>query len=618
MISYRISSCLTAALFIAAMAGLGPILAQDPPPQINPPPNQEGVEPRQGGENYEAVTRGPLHEAFANPYASQPEAGLIVEKKPPEPIEEIPPEAAPAGENVQWIPGYWGWEPVEQNFLWISGLWRNVPPERRWVPGYWTEVKQDYQWVSGFWTSAEEQELSYLPQPPESLEQGPNIAAPDGDYFWSPGCWIWAENDYQWRPGYWAEAQVGWVWVPDHYTWTPYGVVFVSGYWDRDFVNRGTLFSPVLFTRVDPGFQFVPSVTIDPSIVLVHLFVNRPYHHYRFGDYYAVDDARFGILPWVAYDQHPNWHDPLLTYYQWTYGRRGVDLTQRLTAWNQYFVQHEEHRPKRTFSAQRQFLTRFKGQENVPIAQTVFAQPLQEVLTTDEGRQRFRTLPDNSRQQIVQNLEQFRSLSQHRRELEAIGGRPESPTQTPDPAGRRARLERTLELPQTVTALRPPTTEQPQPTDPADPQRPEQPRTDQPDRVPPPARPQQPQPGARPDQPGTRPDQPGTRPDQPGIAPINRELVLTNPVLDPINRELVLTNPEHGLINRAHDRTNPTDRQKADETIRERPMPIQASGFLGLIPVDRTKGSLGIPHRVKTRPKSIRETSGGSIPCRRV
>jgi hypothetical protein len=115
---------------------------------------------------------------------------------------------------------------------------------------------------------------------------------------------------------------------------------------------------------------------------------------------------------------------------------------------------------------------------------------------------------------------------------------------------------------------------------------------------------------------------------------INREHGLINREHGLISREHGLTSREHGLINPAlgpinpvlglnpeHDRTNPTGRRKADEMIRERPMPIQASGFRHSISGDRMKGNQAVKHRasrVRTRPKSIRETSEGSIPCRPV
>jgi hypothetical protein len=111
------------------------------------------------------------------------------------------------------------------------------------------------------------------------------------------------------------------------------------------------------------------------------------------------------------------------------------------------------------------------------------------------------------------------------------------------------------------------------------------------------------------------------------LALINPALALTNPAPGLINPALALTNPALGPINPVlglnpeHDRTNPTGRRKADEMIRERPMPIQASGFRHSISGDRMKGNQAVKHRasrVRTRPKSIRETSEGSIPCRPV
>src|SRR5205085_10322837 len=44
-------------------------------------------------EGVEVLARGPIHEAFAQPLTGKPEPSPIVDKKPPEPIEELPPEA---------------------------------------------------------------------------------------------------------------------------------------------------------------------------------------------------------------------------------------------------------------------------------------------------------------------------------------------------------------------------------------------------------------------------------------------------------------------------------------------------------------------------------------------
>ena len=53
-------------------------------------------------------------------------------------------------------------------------------------------------------------EVQYLPEPPATVETGPNIAAPSADDTWLPGCWVWQQNRYAWRPGFWARgSQIG-------------------------------------------------------------------------------------------------------------------------------------------------------------------------------------------------------------------------------------------------------------------------------------------------------------------------------------------------------------------------------------------------------------------------
>lgn len=84
----------------------------------------------------EVLTRGPVHEAFAGMVTFDPEPGIVTPKMPPAAIEELPPEQRPAGTNVAWIPGYWAWDDERADFLWVSGVWRELPPGRQWVPGY--------------------------------------------------------------------------------------------------------------------------------------------------------------------------------------------------------------------------------------------------------------------------------------------------------------------------------------------------------------------------------------------------------------------------------------------------------------------------------------------------
>src|SRR3954447_20191862 len=96
MIGHRIASwCIVATLLTFSIAaGLNNAAAV----QQVPPSGQQGIE---------VLTRGPVHEAFAETVTFDPEPGLIAPKEPPTPIEELPPEQRPEGTNVAWIPGYW-------------------------------------------------------------------------------------------------------------------------------------------------------------------------------------------------------------------------------------------------------------------------------------------------------------------------------------------------------------------------------------------------------------------------------------------------------------------------------------------------------------------------------
>src|SRR5262245_13024541 len=253
--------------------------AQEPIPLFPPGTQPDAQPPAQPEANdlpdgVEALAKGPVHEAFATTSEESDETP-IVPKQPPEPIEEMPPDQKPEGVNVQWIPGYWHWEEESERYIWISGFWRDPPPGRLWVPGSWREVKGGWQWVPGFWQEPDAEQpqqaaIEYLPEPPESIEVGPSVAAPSATSFYVPGSWIW-RGRYVWRPGFWIEHRPGWVWVPAHYCWTPIGYVFVNGYWDFLLTHRGVLFCPVAFTRpvyVQRTFVYTPVFVVSkPALI---------------------------------------------------------------------------------------------------------------------------------------------------------------------------------------------------------------------------------------------------------------------------------------------------------------------------------------------------------------
>ena len=134
-----------------------------PTPHRRPPPIRPALPSAADNQDAEVLTRGPVHEAFAQPLAGDNTKQLVVAKQPPDPIEEEPPAQKPDGQNVLWIPGYWAWDDDRTDFLWVSGIWRDAPPGQVWVAGYWSQVDGGYQWTSGFWTPSEQANVSYLP-----------------------------------------------------------------------------------------------------------------------------------------------------------------------------------------------------------------------------------------------------------------------------------------------------------------------------------------------------------------------------------------------------------------------------------------------------------------------
>ncbi|MCJ7772432.1 MAG: YXWGXW repeat-containing protein, partial [Desulfobacterales bacterium] len=196
-------------------------------------------------------------------------------------------------------------------------------PGREWVPGNWVERKQGFQWVSGYWADREIEEAEYLPEPPKSIEEGPNMDAPSPDYAWVPGCWVWLHGNYGWRPGYWTRMRPDWVWVPAYYSWTPRGYIFAGGYWDFAIARRGVLFAPVyfyprFFTRI--FFPFTPGFVIGLNVFSDCIFVRPAYRHYYFGNYYASKYHRRGIYPWFSRSVRPHGYDPIYAHQR--YNRR--------------------------------------------------------------------------------------------------------------------------------------------------------------------------------------------------------------------------------------------------------------------------------------------------------
>jgi hypothetical protein len=395
-------------------------VAQEPPP---PAAEFEDLRPQiESAEEPVALNRGPIHEAFAEPYTLDPEPGLIVAQQPPDPIEEIPPDIRPEDPGTVWFPGYWGWDAELEMYVWVSGTWRKPPPYHRWLPGYWHEVDEGWQWVPGTWVAAEQQELEYLPEPPQSLEAGPNSEPPSEQHVWIPGCWLWQEQQYAWRPGYWTMGHDRWVWMPHRYLWTPYGCVFVRGYWDYPFARRGWLFAPYFFPYHRPGFlfsPFTPFAYVYPGYLWDNFWIWPGYRHYFFGNYFGLVGRHPGFHPWHHFHGSRRGYDPL-------FWHRGRSYRGGVTAYRNYAQERFdrfERSPRERPPATMRDLERFRGQAaRETWERNTYTRQLQEGLQRGElGR--VQRLNDGQRRTMAEARGRMDQFAGQRRQLESQAAR---------------------------------------------------------------------------------------------------------------------------------------------------------------------------------------------------
>ena len=365
----------------------------------------------------EVLTRGPIHEAFATPVVFNPAAPFVAPKPPPAAIEEVPPAQKPEGADVEWIPGYWAWDDDRNDYIWVSGVWRDIPPGRQWIPGYWSQVDGGYAWTAGFWAVAQaDGPLDYLPAPPASLENGPNVPAPGDNYAWAPGSWVWQVDRYAWQPGYWYQTQQDWIWSPASYQSTPSGYVYNPGYWDYSLAQRGLPFAPLGFGNGGlPGgpLSYTPSYVLPAAGLLASLFVRPNYGHYYYGDYYgaASAGANAAYVPWFGFRNNKLGYDPIYSSLA-AQNARQPNWDQRYRDDFRYRVDHREARPLPTFAAQRAFIDqrRARGED---IRNLGLVEPLKQWAANPNGGRPLVAVNQDQRQGLIQRqaeLARFRDL----------------------------------------------------------------------------------------------------------------------------------------------------------------------------------------------------------------
>jgi hypothetical protein len=450
----------------------------------------------QPSDDIEVLARGPVHEALAEPTEVRPQPSPVVPRQPPAPVDELPPDQRPEGDNVIWIPGYWAWDNDRNDFIWVSGVWRDVPPGRQWVPGTWQKVDDGWQWTPGFWSGTDQEEVQYLPTPPASLDDGPSSPAPDDQSTYVSGCWVWNTGRYMWRPGFWHRHHPGWVWVPAHYICAAAGCLFVGGYWDYPLENRGLLFAPVIFRRPVEHVTFVPSYVVQPDFLISALFVSPATYHYYYGDYFSTDYTRHGFIPWVDY-RVGRAFDPNYAYYRHVAG--GREWETGLKALYAARFAGTAPRPPRTLVQQEQIVRNLSRERtlntqvhrdiNITHQQNVSAlAPLSRInnlrvthLSTLDGKRTtdarppahvYHLQPVAKPDRVAEQraAARFHEMAQQRNELEAKLRREATPARPqPTPArpeatpARPPEAPRVVRLPVVKPASRPPTDVHPQP-----------------------------------------------------------------------------------------------------------------------------------------------------------
>ena len=365
----------------------------------------------------EVLTRGPVHEAFAQPVILDEEAGYMIARRSPAPLDEIVPDEKPDGNYIVWIPGYWSWDTDRNDFIWVSGCWRAVPPNTSWVPGYWAGVRGGYQWTAGFWTTADTEEIEYLPAPPATLEEGPQGAG-SPDSVWIPGCWVRQEGRYAWRPGFWEAAQANWVWEPAHYVSTPRGWVYVEGYWDYPLDRRGVAFLPVycppsLYGRAD--FRYSPDIVLNLDGLTLNLFISPQRHQYYFGDYYGPEYIREGFHPWYEAREHHDWYDPIFVHEQWQYRDDRQWVERQRTQYEQR-RDNTSLRPAATYEAMKAQVSRLPEKDR---KQVQVARPMKEVVSEKTTPLKFSPLDAKTREATTSQAKAVHAYKDQRAQWES-------------------------------------------------------------------------------------------------------------------------------------------------------------------------------------------------------
>lgn len=286
------------------------------------------------GARVEVLAAGIVHEAFAVPPAGlRLVADITAPRMPPQPLREIPPTLEP-NSKLEWIAGHWNWDVKRRAFVWVTGVLRRAPENRRWISGKWRVIAGTVRWFPGRWVRDGVQRIT-LPNRPQQPPREIIPNAPSPDHFWRAGQWVIQGKQVIWRKGAWVVGRDDRVWSPSRVIRVERGWRIVEGHWDYPLSQRGRLFAPVFFAQTAAArvlnVNNVPRWTA--AEILRHLFIDRTTGRFVHG--VAGDAAQ--LIAWHNAESI-GIRDPLWTFYRRAYQQDGIDLRLRLAGWHRHLA----------------------------------------------------------------------------------------------------------------------------------------------------------------------------------------------------------------------------------------------------------------------------------------
>ncbi len=312
--------------------------------------------PADAEQGVQVLTRGPVHEAFAETVTFDPEPGIVVPKAPPAAIEEVPPDQRPEGANVAWIPGYWGWDDERKRFpLGQRHLARPAagpPMGARLLGQVRARLSMDFR-VLGRRQGDRGAILARAACDGRSRSQHRRAFGRR-----TPGCPAVGCGSRAATPGGPVSgrpcSRIGIGFLP--ITFGPRAATSSS---TATGITRSAVAACCLRRSISmracmrgPGFSYSPSTVIDLGVFANHLFLRPQYQHYYFGDYYAANYQAAGFYPSYSYNSGRYGYDPIYAHERWQHRQDG-QWEHRVAADFQNRRDHEDARPPRTWAAQR-------------------------------------------------------------------------------------------------------------------------------------------------------------------------------------------------------------------------------------------------------------------------